>query len=155
VEHATVLETPRRPFATVLDAHVGDVHVWSRTFEDEDIERTGDATRDRNPIHFDAEYAAKTRFKRPILHGVATIGEISRALGMDFPGRGTIFVSFNGEFKRPIYPGDTVHFKAEIKDIVPRWKKLVIAITATVLEKIVFNAEATVVLEDDMFEEEL
>ncbi len=131
-------------------AKVGDTHSWWRVFHDDDIHKTGAATRDRNPVHFDAEYAAKTRFKRPILHGVTTLGEISRALGMDFPGRGTIFVSLVAQFKRPIYPDDRVDFRAEIIEVVAQWAKLVIRITATVSGKMALTADATVVLEDDI-----
>ncbi len=76
---SAVLELPSRPYATVQQARVGDTHTWFRVFYDEDIQRTGAATRDHNPVHFNASYAARTRFKRPILHGVATLGEISRA----------------------------------------------------------------------------
>jgi len=146
---ASVHDIPRRPYATAHDAQVGDKHSWSRTFYLEDIDRTGDATRDRNPVHFDSDYAAKTRFKKPILHGVATLGEISRALGMDFPGRGTIFLELTARFRRPIYPGDTVHFTAEIIEIADKWGKLTIAITATVNGEVVLHAQSSVILEED------
>lgn len=69
---------------------------------------------------------------------------------MDFPGRGTIFVSLVAQFKRPIYPGDRVDFNAEIIELVPQWAKLVIRITAMVVGKLVLTADATVVLEDDL-----
>lgn len=147
--NTSIVELPRRPYATACDARVGDRHTWSRTFHTDDVDRTGSATHDLNPVHFDPEYAAKTRFKRPILHGVATLGEISRALGMDFPGRGTIFLELTARFKRPIYPGDTVHFVAEIIEIEEKWEKLTLRITACVGERTVLEARSSVILEHD------
>ncbi len=64
---------------------------------------------DRNPLHSDPAFAALGGFDRPILHGLCTYGFTGRALlhalcGSD-PAR---FVSMEGRFTRPVYPGDTL-----------------------------------------------
>ncbi|MFI5040821.1 MAG: MaoC/PaaZ C-terminal domain-containing protein, partial [Acidimicrobiales bacterium] len=62
---------------------------------------------DRNPLHSDPAFAAMGGFDRPILHGLCTFGFTGRALlqavcGND-PDR---FVSMDGRFSRPVFPGD-------------------------------------------------
>jgi acyl dehydratase len=64
---------------------------------------------DRNPLHSDPAFAALGGFDRPILHGLCSYGFTGRALlhtlcGSD-PAR---FVSMEGRFTRPVYPGDTL-----------------------------------------------
>ena len=64
---------------------------------------------DYNPLHADPAYAAKAGFKMPILHGRATFSIAGHALlktlcGYD-PAR---FVSMEGRFSSPVYPGETI-----------------------------------------------
>jgi acyl dehydratase len=41
---------------------------------------------DNNPVHLDAAYAARTRFKRPISHGMIPASMISTIFGAMVPG---------------------------------------------------------------------
>ena len=59
-------------------------------------ERSGkaaiDSIGDHNPIHQDHEYAASTRFEKPIVPGMWTAALISTVLGTKLPGPGCIYV---------------------------------------------------------------
>jgi acyl dehydratase len=65
---------------------------------------------DPNPLHADPAFARSVGFERgPILHGLATFGHMVRhfakgAVGGD-AGR---IASIEGQFKRPVWPGDTL-----------------------------------------------
>lgn len=64
---------------------------------------------DYNPLHADPEYARKSGFKRPILHGRCTFSVVGHALlrsccGYD-PSR---LKSMEGRFSAPLYPGETI-----------------------------------------------
>ena len=97
---------------------------------------------DYNPLHIDPEVAAKTPFERPILHGLCTYGFVGRALlehacGGE-PGR---LRSLQGQFRKPVWPGDTL--------VVEGWRQdglvLLRATTAERPEEVVFgNAWAEV-----------
>lgn len=64
---------------------------------------------DENPIHVDDEYAKGTRFGERILHGAYSLNVISKLLGTQLPGVGTIFVGLTDvKFHAPIKVGDTV-----------------------------------------------
>lgn len=49
---------------------VGDSISVTRTFTEDDVQAFADLSGDHNPLHLDKEYAKKTRFGRPIVHGV-------------------------------------------------------------------------------------
>lgn len=143
------IDIPQRAFPKVRDAKVGDRNSWSKRFDTRHTELTGEATGDKNPIHFDKQYAALTRFKEPIIHGASIVGEISRVLGMEFPGRGTVWMQECTLFKGPIYHGQTVYFVAEIIETFPEKERLVIRTIGTVNDRIVVENVSTIFLGPD------
>ena len=64
-------------------------------------------TGDVNRIHLDAKYAATTKFKRPIVHGMLVSAFISPCLVEAF-GDGTIYAGQCVQFMKPVYVGDFV-----------------------------------------------
>ena len=48
----------------------------SVTVDQDMIQRFADLSGDHNPIHLDAEFAAQTRFGRPIAHGMLAVSTI-------------------------------------------------------------------------------
>ena len=65
---------------------------------------------DLNPLHADPEFARSVGFEQgPILHGLCTYGHMVRhAARGACGGDATKLVSFEGSFKRPVWPGDTL-----------------------------------------------
>lgn len=92
-----------RPFNTI---NIGDFCKRQHTVTDQDLLLFARASGDLNPLHLDDEYAATTPFKQRIAHGMFTGGLISAALAMDLPGPGTIYLSQDLQFKRPVCIGD-------------------------------------------------
>ncbi len=80
------------------------------------IEQFAAISGDNNPIHLDQQYASTTRFKKPIAHGMLSASVISKVIGMQLPGPGTIYLSQTLEFKHPCYAGDTIHAEVVIID---------------------------------------
>jgi len=92
-----------RPFDTIK---IGDFCDRKHTVSEDDLLLFARASGDLNPLHLDEEYAATTPFKQRIAHGMFTGGLISAALAMDLPGPGTIYLSQDLQFKRPVCIGD-------------------------------------------------
>ena len=76
-------------------------HLFS--FTQEDVEAFAKVTGDNNPVHLDESYAAKTMFKRPIMHGMLGAAVFSKVFGTMFPGEGTIYLSQSLSFLKPMY----------------------------------------------------
>lgn len=92
-----------RPFDTIK---IGDFCDRKHAVSEDDLLLFARASGDLNPLHLDEEYAATTPFKQRIAHGMFTGGLISAALAMDLPGPGTIYLSQDLQFKRPVCIGD-------------------------------------------------
>ncbi len=76
-----------------------------------------EVTGDHNPVHTDAEYAATTTFKKPIMHGFLSGSVFSKVFGTLFPGEGTIYLRQVMEFLRPMYVEVTYEAVFTIKEI--------------------------------------
>jgi 3-hydroxybutyryl-CoA dehydratase len=63
------------------DIKVGDEASLTRTITETHIVTYAGLTGDMNPVHVDAEYAAKSVFGERIAHGMLTAGLISAVLG--------------------------------------------------------------------------
>jgi 3-hydroxybutyryl-CoA dehydratase len=98
----------------------GDRAEFTKTVTMDDIQKFADVTGDHNPLHSDAAYAAKTRFKEPIAHGMISAGFISAVLGTKLaPHAVCIYLSQSLRFIRPVKVGDTIRAIAEVKGVEP------------------------------------
>jgi len=93
---------------------VGQKATWTKTITEADVYAFAGITGDFNPLHVDREYAAGTRFKERIAHGILTAGLVSAVLGMRLPGPGGIFMRQTLTFLRPVRFGDTITAQAEV-----------------------------------------
>jgi 3-hydroxybutyryl-CoA dehydratase len=118
---------------------IGDSASRTKTFTDEEVRTFAAISGDQNPIHLDAEYAAGTRFKKRLVHGILTSGMISAILGMDLPGPGSVYIKQSLNFKAPVFIGDTI--TATVTVIKAREDKPIIT-----LETICKNQDGTVVI---------
>lgn len=96
---------------------VGQEYTHEFSFSQEDVVRFAEVSGDKNPIHLDPEYAAKTPFKRVIVHGFLGASIFSKVFGMLFPGEGTIYLSQNMKFMAPMYAGETYTAKFTVLEV--------------------------------------
>jgi len=94
---------------------VGDSYSIQRFISAEDIDTFADITGDDNPVHVDPDYAKEhSRFGKPVVHGVFLLGLISKVLGRDFPGHGSIAVGISCRFLRPVPVGSEVTVEIQV-----------------------------------------
>jgi acyl dehydratase len=119
---------------------VGDTASRTRTIRERDIELFTDLTGDRNPLHYDEEAAARTRFGGIIVQGGVTSGLLNAVVAEDLPGPGTVFLHVDWDFKAPVRPGDEI--TAEVEVLEAREDK-----PLTKLRTTITNQDGTTVLD--------
>jgi acyl dehydratase len=100
---------------------IGPLGLWvgqkarrTQTVTARDVELYAEITGDRNPLHFDADFAARTRFGRLVAQGGIASGMLNALVAMDLPGAGTVFMSQTLSYKAPTYLGDTLTAEVEV-----------------------------------------
>ena len=93
---------------------VGERASLSRTVEAADIVRFTELSGDRNPVHYDAEVAARTRFGEIVVQGGVTSAILNAVVAERLPGPGTVFLETHWRFLAPTRPGDTITGEVEV-----------------------------------------
>ena len=119
---------------------VGATASRTRTIQARDIELFTELTGDRNPLHYDAEAAAASRFGGIIVQGGVTSGLLNAVVAEDLPGPGTVFLHVDWDFKAPVRPGDEI--TAEVEVLEARDDK-----PLTTLRTTITNQDGTIVLD--------
>ena len=127
---------------TIEQIKVGDTAEFSKTVSESDVYLYAGITGDLNPAHINETYAKDTFFKTRIAHGMLTAGFISRILGMQLPGPGTIYMRQSLNFLAPVRFGDTITALVEVIDVIAEKNRVRLKTTCT-------NQEGTVVLDGE------
>ncbi len=93
---------------------VGQIATRTMTVTAEHVKQYAELSGDYNPLHFDEDFASKTRFGRLVVQGGLTTGLLHALVAMDMPGPGTVFLNQNWQFTAPVYIGDTITAEAEV-----------------------------------------
>jgi len=101
------------------DFQVGDVyeHPLGRTVLPADNVWFTCLTMNTNPIHFDAAYAAKTEFKRPLVNSCFTLALVTGQSVTDLTVNAVANLGWDEvKLPHPLFEGDTVRSKSEVLD---------------------------------------
>jgi acyl dehydratase len=93
---------------------VGSRATWTRRITAEDVEAFARFSGDRNPLHFDAEFAGRTRAGGLIVHGGLTTALFNALVAEVLPGPGSVFLHQEWEYPAAVPIGDTVVAEAEV-----------------------------------------
>jgi acyl dehydratase len=100
--------------ATWSPPPVGATAARSRTVSAQDIARFTDISGDRNPLHYDRDAAAGSRFGEIIVQGGITSAILNAVVAEDLPGPGSVFLEVAWKFLAPVRPGDTITGEVEV-----------------------------------------
>jgi acyl dehydratase len=102
-----------------LGLEIGQRARRTQTVTAREVELYAQITGDRNPLHFDAAFAARTRFGRLVAQGGIAAGMLNALVAMDLPGPGTVFMSQALKYLAPAYLGDTLTAEVEVLALKP------------------------------------
>jgi acyl dehydratase len=88
----------------------------TRRVQARDIELFTEITGDRNPLHYDAELAARSRFGGIVVQGGVTSGLLNAVVAEDLPGPGSVFLNVNWNFRAAVRPGDLLTAEVRVID---------------------------------------
>ena len=126
------------------DLQLGQKASFGKTITEADIVLFAAVTGDTNPMHLDAEYAATSIFKERIAHGMLAAGLITKVLGTQLPGPGTIYMSQTLKFRAPVRIGETVTATVEVAALHAEKHRATLRTVCTVKGEPVLEGEAYV-----------
>ncbi len=113
------------------ELQVGEAVETRKTISETDVYLFAGITGDFNPLHVDAEYSKRTPFGARVAHGPLTLALCAGPLGTELPGLGTVAVSNQIEYQRPVFLGDTIAVRVEVAEVDRERGRATMAITWT------------------------
>lgn len=123
----------------------GTTATRSLAVTEETVELYARITGDRNPLHFDDEFARATRFGARVAHGGITAGILNAIVAMDLPGPGSVFMSQELRYLAPVRIGETI--TGEVRVLSARTDKPIVRLAVRVTREdgtTVLDGEASV-----------
>ena len=113
---------------------VGQSARRSRLVTARDIELFTEISGDRNPLHYDADFAALHHDAAEAGTGGVSTAVLNAVVAEDLPGPGSVFLELNLSFRAPVRPGDVITGE--------------VVVTAARADKPVTNLDVRVVRDD-------
>ncbi|MBW3603697.1 MAG: MaoC family dehydratase [Actinobacteria bacterium] len=96
---------------------VGDTARMERVVGRRDIELFTEISGDRNPLHYDEQYAASTPFGGLVVQGGVSTAILNAVVAEQLPGPGSVFLNLTVDFRAPVRPGDTITGEVEVLEV--------------------------------------
>lgn len=93
---------------------IGDKASLSKAFTEEEVFRFAEISTDKNPLHLDRDFGRDSIFGQRIVHGMLVASLFSGLIGMQLPGKGSIYLGQNLTFKAPVAINEKVTASVEI-----------------------------------------
>lgn len=93
---------------TVDQIRIGNSASFGKTLTEADVYQFSGILGNFNPIHVNSVFAAKTVYKSRVVPSMLVASLVSKVLGTQLPGNGTVNLSQDMEFLLPVFIGDTV-----------------------------------------------
>lgn len=109
------MTTATTELLTFGDISIGRKHSISRTLTAAEVDAFGLLSGDLNPLHMDEAFAARSPFKRRVVHGLLTAALVSTT-HTQLTGPGFVYVGQELRFLGPVFIGDTVNVEVTVVD---------------------------------------
>jgi len=93
------------PITTI---RIGDQASFARTWTEADAYQYSGIIGNFNPLHVNKEFAAKTVHGQRIIPSMLVASMVSRIIGTQLPGNGSVNVAQEMDFLAPVFFGDTL-----------------------------------------------
>ena len=125
-----------------MNIEIGQKAFATKKFDEQSVNLFAELTGDYNPIHFNKEYAEKTIFKNPIVHGPLVLTLITTLFAKELPGPGSIYLSHKIKFIKPVYFNDEITAILEVVDVNPKGHIFINTICKNQFEEVVIEGIA-------------
>jgi len=93
---------------------VGDKATLTKAFTEAEVFQFAAISTDMNPLHLDEDFGRTTVFGKRVVHGILVASLFSGLIGMELPGKGSIYLGQNLAFKAPVAIDEEITASVEI-----------------------------------------
>ena len=111
------------------DLFVGQKITFSKKIDESLLNDFAKISGDFNPLHMNKEYASTTKFEKRVCHGMLLASFFSQLVGMDLPGKNSLYFSQTLNFRNPCFINDEITIAGEVIEKKSNMKLITIKTT--------------------------
>ncbi|MDO9315471.1 MAG: MaoC/PaaZ C-terminal domain-containing protein [Burkholderiaceae bacterium] len=101
---------------------------------------------DFNPLHTDDEFARAKGFDGAVVYGALMVAKVSQLIGMQLPGRDSVWASVALDFRKPLYVGQAAQVEGVVTEVSESTGMVVLKVTVRAAGKVLAKGTAEVVV---------
>ena len=105
------------PLAEISRLKVGDTATCELEVTEQLVAAFAELSGDINPLHMETEVANAAGFPKRVAHGMLALSAISRLIGTQLPGGGSLWTTQEVRFGAPVFVGDTVTARVTVEGV--------------------------------------
>jgi acyl dehydratase len=83
----------------------------------DEMQRFAELSGDFNPLHTDDSFAKSRGFAGRVVYGALLLAKVSQLIGMQLPGRDSVWAALSFDFKRPLYVGQVADLEGTVESV--------------------------------------
>jgi 3-hydroxybutyryl-CoA dehydratase len=103
--------------ADINRIQVGDTASCDFVVDDQAVKAFAALSLDDNALHMDEAVAQACGFPRRVAHGMLALGGISRLIGTQLPGHGSLWTTQELRFSTPVFVGDALTARVTVEQV--------------------------------------
>lgn len=105
-----------------------------------------DLSGDHNPLHTDDAFARAKRFDGAVVYGALLIAKVSQLIGMQLPGRDSVWASLSMDFRKPLYVGQAAQVEGTVTEVSQSTGMVALQLAVRANGKVLAKGQAEVLL---------
>ena len=105
------------PWADIGQLKPGDTASCEFVASEGNVEIFAELSHDDNPLHMDDRVARSCGFPRRVAHGMLALSAISRLIGTQLPGPGSLWISQELKFPAAVLVGDQLVAQVAVEQV--------------------------------------
>ena len=101
---------------------------------------------DFDPLHTDDAFARAKGFDGAVVYGALLVAKVSQLIGMQLPGRDSVWASVALDFRKPLYVDQTAQVEGVVDEVSESTGLIVLKLTLRADGKVLAKGRAEVVL---------
>lgn len=139
-------DTPTVAVLGLADLQEGRSATVAFTVTAEQMAQFAALSGDFNPLHTDDAFARAKRFDGAVVYGALMVAKVSQLIGMQLPGRDSVWASLSMDFRKPLYVGQAAEVEGTVTEVSESTGMVVLRLVVRASGKVLAKGSAEVLL---------
>jgi 3-hydroxybutyryl-CoA dehydratase len=116
------------------------------TVSAQEMRQFAELSGDFNPLHTDDVFARQKGYAGVVVYGALLVAKVSQLIGMQLPGRDSVWASLALDFRRPLYVGQEAEVEGSVTSVHEATRLIELSLVLRSNGKVLAKGKAEVVL---------